>query len=142
MADAYFSEFYGIDGEEERGVKSPSLILSALGEPQQTFDGNDLYPDILTKAAALMRSLAQNHGFHNANKRTAMMATIIFLEGNGYEVTAPNKKMYRLAMKIVVDKPSINNITRTLKRYIKIPEYRPRSKFEQYIEQIKEFLTR
>lgn len=77
-----------------------------------------------------MRSLAQNHGFQNANKRTAMMATIIFLEKNGYEVTAPNKKMYRLAMKVVVEKPSINNIVRTLKKYSRVPERKPVSKYE------------
>lgn len=105
----------------------------------QTFDGKDLYPDIYTKAAALMRSLAQNHGFQNANKRTAMMATIIFLEENGYEVTAPNKKMYRLAMKVVVDKPSVNNIVRTLKKYSKVPERKPKSKYEIYREQIVKF---
>lgn len=125
-----------MDGEEERGVKNPSLVLSALKEPMQTFDREDLYPDILTKAAALMRSLAQNHGFRNANKRTALMATIIFLEENGYEVIAPNKKMYRFAMKVVIDKPSINNIVRTLRKYSKVPERKPKSKFEMYIDKI------
>jgi death-on-curing protein len=139
VADAYFSEFYGKDGDEERGVKDPSLVLSALAAPKQTFDGKDLFPDIFSKAAALMRSLAQNHGFQNANKRTAMMATILFLEVNGYEVVAPPKKMYRLAMKVVKEKPSINSITRTLQKYSKIPEHRPISKYRQYREQVLEW---
>lgn len=136
VADEYFSEFYGRDGDEERGVKDPSLVLSALGAPKHTFDGKELYPDILSKAAALFRSIAQNHGFYNANKRTAMMATIIFLEENGYEVIAPKNKMYRLAMKIVMDKPSVNNIARTLKKYTRVPERKPKSKLEVYWDKI------
>lgn len=65
-----------------------------------------------------------------------MMATIIFLEDNGYEVIAPKNKMYRLAMKIVVEKPSINNIARTLKKYTRVPVYKPKSKFEMYWDKI------
>lgn len=140
IADAYFSEFYGTDGDEKRGVRDPSLILSALGEPKQTFGGKELYPDILSKAAVLMRSIAQNHGFHNANKRTAMMATIIFLEENGYEVIAPNKKMYRLAMKVVIQKPSVNNIAKTLEKYSRIPYRKPKSKYELYWDKIIKWL--
>jgi death-on-curing protein len=140
VADEHFSEFYGLDGEEERGIRDPSLVLSALGEPKQTFDGKDLYPDIFDKAAVLMRSLAQNHGFVNANKRTAMMAAIIFLEENGYEVLAPPTKMYRLAMKIVREKPTISNIAKTLRKYSRVPERKPKSMFVRYWDKIKEFL--
>ncbi len=39
------------------------MLLSALGRPQATFDGKDLYPDIMMKAAALMDSLVRNHPF-------------------------------------------------------------------------------
>ncbi|MFA5384512.1 MAG: type II toxin-antitoxin system death-on-curing family toxin [Eubacteriales bacterium] len=115
-----------------------SLLLSALGEPKQTFDGQDLYEDILLKAAALMRSLIQNHCFHDGNKRTAMMATIIFLEENGYEVAAPNNKMYRLAMKIVREKPTptANNIARTLNKYTKPYSYKQKSRFIIYKDRI------
>lgn len=129
VADVYFSEVYGGDDgaqTELRGVKNPSLLLSALGEPRQTFGGEDLYPDIFTKAAALMRSLCLNHAFHDGNKRTAMMAAIIFLEENGYRVVAPKYKMFRLAMKIVSSKrPTVNKIARTLKKFSRPePEYK------------------
>jgi len=129
VADTYFSEYY--DEKEPRGVMSSSLLSSALGEPKQTFNGNDLYSDIYQKAATLMRSLVQNHCFHDGNKRTAMMATIIFLEDNGYEVIAPKKKMYRLAMKIVKEKPTptVNNIARTLKKYSRQRSFKQERKF-------------
>lgn len=131
VADAYFSEYYDEGAKEPRGVMSSSLLSSALGEPKQTFNGKDLYSDIYQKAAALMRSLVQNHCFHDGNKRTAMMTTIIFLEDNGYEVIAPKKKMYRLAMKIVKEKPTptVNNIARTLKKYSKPRSYKQERRF-------------
>jgi death-on-curing protein len=136
VADEYFSEFYGKDGDEQRGIKNPPLILSALGEPRQSFDGEDLYPDIFQKAACLMRSIAQNHGFHNANKRTAVMATIVFLEQNGYEVHAPKNKMYRLAMTVVVSKPSLRNIARTLKKYSRVSEKRSESRIKECLRRL------
>lgn len=142
MADAYFSDYYNQEGKELRGVKNSSLLLSALGGPQQTFDGKDLYPDIFHKAAALMRSLALNHCFHDGNKRTAMMATIIFIEENGYIITAPKKKMYCLAMNIVVNKLSVNNIARTLKnKYCKVPVHKPKSKYVVYRDKIAGWLN-
>lgn len=124
-----------------RGVKSPSLLLSALGEPKQTFDGKDLYPDIFLKAAALMRSLALNHCFHDGNKRTAMMAGIMFLEENGYEVVAPKNKMYKLAMKIVTEKPTVNNIAKTLKKYTRATPQKPKSKYRLYLDRVTELLN-
>lgn len=118
VADAFFSENYE-EGQEFRGVKNSSLLLSALNEPKQTYNQKDLYPDIFHKAGALMRSLASNHCFHDGNKRTAMMSAILFLEENGYRVVAPKNKMYRLVMKIVLEKPTptVNNIAKTLKKY-------------------------
>jgi death-on-curing protein len=117
VIDDYFSDFK--DGEnEQRGVKDVSLFQSALYEPQKTFDRKDLYPDILSKAAAYLRSFALNHAFHNGNKRTALMATIVFLEMNGYDVIADPKRLYRLAVTVVISKPPINQIThKYLRKY-------------------------
>lgn len=39
------------------------------------------------KAAALFESLAKNHAFHNANKRTALASLIVFLKINHYNWT-------------------------------------------------------
>jgi death-on-curing protein len=67
-----------------KGIKNPELLESALFACSQTFDGVDLWPDLFSKAACLFRSLVQNHAFHDGNKRTALIATIIFLSENGY----------------------------------------------------------
>lgn len=67
---------YLAEPEDQRDIQSPSGLLSALGAPQHTFDGGDLIPDVLTKAAVLMRSLIVNHPFYNGNKRTAVIAAV------------------------------------------------------------------
>jgi death-on-curing protein len=66
------------------GVKDPNLLDSALNRPKQSIFGKDAYPSISEKAAALFESLAKNHAFHNANKRTALTSLIIFLKLNQY----------------------------------------------------------
>jgi death on curing protein len=65
-------------------LRDRHLLESAVGRPQQSAFGEDAYPDIHTKAAALMHSLAKNHAFVDGNKRTALLAGIGFYGLNGY----------------------------------------------------------
>lgn len=69
---------------EPIGIRDEGLLGSALERPKVTFGGEELYPTIFLKAAALFESLAQNHPFQNANKRTAFTALVVFLRINGY----------------------------------------------------------
>lgn len=119
--DGFFVDYEEGTSKEQAGIKNTKDFLSAVNLPKQTFGGKDLYPTVLKKAATLMRSLIKNHPFHNGNKRTAVLATILFLEMNYLNVTAPETKMFRLAMSIVYTKPviSINRIVRTLDKYTK-----------------------
>lgn len=66
------------------GVKEPGLLDSAINRPVATMFGNSLYGDIFEKAVALFESLAKNHVFHNANKRTAFACMTYFLFINGH----------------------------------------------------------
>jgi len=66
------------------GIRDLSMLLSALGRPQASFGGNDLYAEIFSKGAALLDSLVRNHPFVDGNKRTAITATTLFLSLNGY----------------------------------------------------------
>lgn len=49
-----------------------------------TFGGEDLYPEIPDKVAALMHSLVMNHPFVDGNKRVGAHAAIAFLVANGF----------------------------------------------------------
>lgn len=77
---------------EHIGVKEPGLLESAVHRPQSSAFGEDAYPTIFEKAAALFESLGQNHPFHNANKRTAFTALVVFLRFNGLHFKMDIKK--------------------------------------------------
>lgn len=71
--------------DEQVGVKEPNLLDSAINRPKQSAFGEDVYSSIHEKAVALFESIAKNHAFHNANKRTALASLITFLKLNGYD---------------------------------------------------------
>ncbi len=68
------------------GIRDLGMIESALWRPQNLLLYND--PDIFDLAAAYGYGLAQNHGFIDGNKRTAYVATRLFLILNGYDISA------------------------------------------------------
>ncbi|PAV29673.1 type II toxin-antitoxin system death-on-curing family toxin [Virgibacillus profundi] len=70
---------------EQIGIKSPELLDSAIHRPQQSAFGNDAYQTVFRKAGALFEFVAQNHAFHNGNKRTAFLYLTQFLFYNGYD---------------------------------------------------------
>ncbi|MEO2210624.1 type II toxin-antitoxin system death-on-curing family toxin [Paenibacillus amylolyticus] len=67
---------------EQIGVKDSGLLESAVVRAQSSAFGNEAYSSIYEKSAAIFQSLGQNHPFHNANKRTAFTALVIFLRYN------------------------------------------------------------
>jgi death on curing protein len=69
-------------------VKDIGLVESAVFRPRTTVFGEDAYPTLWLKAAALLHSLARNHGFHDGNKRTAWASTWLFLGKNGWLLVA------------------------------------------------------
>jgi len=60
------------------------LLDSALARPSSSMFGQAAYPDLPTKAAALLESLARNHPFFDGNKRSAWLLTVQFLWINGF----------------------------------------------------------
>ena len=70
------------------GIRDLGALDSALAQPQATFGGQDLYPDLVHKAAALCFSLVQNHPFLDGNKRVGHAAMETFLILNGFEIDA------------------------------------------------------
>ncbi|WP_329317527.1 type II toxin-antitoxin system death-on-curing family toxin [Streptomyces sp. NBC_01262] len=69
-------------------VRDYGLLESALARPRATVFGQDAYPDVWQKAAALMESLARNHALVDGNKRIAWYATWVFLQINGHTLRA------------------------------------------------------
>jgi death-on-curing protein len=70
------------------GVRDQKVLESALAQPAMAFGGQDLYPTIADKAAALGFSLVMNHAFIDGNKRIGHAAMETFLALNGFELSA------------------------------------------------------
>jgi death-on-curing protein len=70
------------------GLRDLGMLESALGQPRQTFGGEDLYPSLPSKAAALGYFLIMNHPFIDGNKRIGHAAAEAVLMLNGLELTA------------------------------------------------------
>lgn len=75
------------------GVRDRGGLESAVARPAMTFDGDDLYPDLAAKAAALMHSLVLNHPFVDGNKRTGAAAAELFLRVNGAGLDASDQEL-------------------------------------------------
>ncbi|MET8805562.1 Fic family protein [Streptomyces sp. NPDC004546] len=65
-------------------VRDYGLLDSALARPQSSVFGQDAYPDVWQKAAALMESLARNRALVDGNKGLSWYATWVFLHMNGH----------------------------------------------------------
>jgi death-on-curing protein len=61
------------------GIRDIRLLESALAQPAAMFDGADLHPTLVDKAAALGFSLVANHPFVDGNKRIGHAAIEVFL---------------------------------------------------------------
>ncbi|TVQ61885.1 MAG: type II toxin-antitoxin system death-on-curing family toxin [Spirulina sp. DLM2.Bin59] len=75
--------------EGTAGVRDLGSLESAIAQSMMTFGGEDLYPTLVDKAAALGFSLVMNHPFVDGNKRTGHAAMETFLVMNDLEIFAP-----------------------------------------------------
>ena len=82
------------------GLRDRAGLESAMARPASTFGGDDLYPDLASKAAALMHSLVMNHPFVDGNKRVGAMAAELFLEINDRRLLASDDDIERMTLAI------------------------------------------
>jgi death-on-curing protein len=81
-------------------IRDVGLLESASARPRSTAFGEDAYPSIHLKAAALLHSVARNHPLVDGNKRLALAATIAFYGLNGVRLTLSNDEAYELIMAV------------------------------------------
>jgi death on curing protein len=82
------------------GIRDSGLLESALAQPRMTFGGQELYPSLPEKAAALGFSIVMNHPFVDGNKRTGHAAAETFLVLNGMEINASVDEQERVMLAI------------------------------------------
>lgn len=82
------------------GMRDLGALQAAVARPLATFDGVELYPDLMAKVAALFESLIRNHPFVDGNKRTAVAAAALMLRRNGYRLEADQDDLYDFTMRM------------------------------------------
>ena len=78
------------------GLRNLALLQSALGTPETTFEGDYLHTDVFEMAAAYLFHIARNHPFVDGNKRTGLMAALVFLGLNDLELVADPNALFEL----------------------------------------------
>ena len=103
-------------------IRDLGLLGSAVARPQTTLFGEDAYPDLITKAAALLQSIVNNHALVDGNKRLGWLATAVFLEINGTKASrALNDDVYDLVLHVASTNPPLDEIATRLKHIVTTP---------------------
>ena len=93
-------------------------LESALAQPQMTFGGEDLYPTLVDKAAALGYALIKNHPFLDGNKRTGHAAMEVFLVLNGYEIRATVDEQEHVMLQVAANEIDREEFTAWLRTHV------------------------
>lgn len=81
-------------------IRDLGLLLAALAQRYQRFEGQPLYPSVVAKAACLFRGLVKDHPLVDGNKRVAVTTTATFLALNGRPLTASNDRIRDYALRV------------------------------------------
>ena len=101
------------------GIRDKSTLESAIARPFQTFDGKDLYPSVLEKAASLIESILVNHPFIDGNKRTGYTLLRLFLLSNDLDIIASQDNKYEFVINIASGTLKYDRILSWLKKNTK-----------------------
>ena len=100
-------------------IRDFGALESAIAQPKATFEGVDLYPTLVEKAAALGFSLVQGHAFLDGNKRVGHAAMETFLILNGTEIDAPVDDQERLMLDLAAGRIGRNHLVDWLRQHVK-----------------------
>jgi len=100
------------------GIHDFGALESALAQPYMTFDGNELYPSLAEKAAALGFSLIQNHPFIDGNKRIGHAVMALFLAMNNFRIDATIDEQYEIIMSVASGNLEREDFTTWLSNHI------------------------
>jgi len=104
------------------GILSIESLESAVAQPRATFDGNELYPTIIEKTAALGFSLIMNHAFVDGNKRIGHYAMETFLVLNGHEFDASLDEQESIILQLASGKLSRDAFTDWIREHTRTME--------------------
>lgn len=99
-------------------VKDVGLLDSALARPKTTVFGEDAYPSLSLKAAALAHSIAKNHALVDGNKRTTWALMVSFLIVNGFKHNFTTEEGMNFVLDLATDKLSLENAAELIEQHL------------------------
>ena len=100
------------------GVRDLGLLESAIAQPQATFDGEYVHDELFLMAAAYLFHIARNHPFMDGNKRTGLMAALVFLDLNGIVLDRSSDELYNLTMAVAEGRMSKQRVAKKLRQLV------------------------
>ncbi len=101
------------------GLRDLGRLEAALATQTQNVFGEELYPYMIDKAAAIIRSIIADHAFVDGNKRTAMLVGLTLLKVNGLTFSFSAGEIEDFAVSIAINKLDVPQIATWLKSHIK-----------------------
>ena len=101
------------------GLRDLGRLDSAIATQTQNAFGEELYPSVVDKAAAMMRAIVADHPFVDGNKRTAMLAGLTLLEINGLQFAGQIGEIEDFAVEIATDKLDVPVIAAWIRKNLK-----------------------
>lgn len=99
-------------------VKDVGLLDSALARPKTTVFGEDAYPSLSLKAAALAHSIAKNHALVDGNKRTTWALMVSFLIVDGFKHNFTTEEGMNFVLDLATDKLSLENAAELIEQHL------------------------
>ena len=101
------------------GLRDLGALESAVAQPRMIFGGDDLYPSLVEKSAALCFSLVKNHPFVDGNKRVGHAAMETLLVLNGFEIDASTDEQERLVLALAAGQLSREDLVGWLRGHVR-----------------------
>jgi len=95
-------------------VRDPGLLDSACARARSSIFGEDAYPTLELKAAALLHSICRNRALVDGNKRLAWFSTVSFLALNGFNVNLDDDEAFDLVMRVAEGSAEVEEIAAVL----------------------------
>ena len=101
------------------GIRDMGLLESAVSQPKATFDGSYLHPGLFEMAAAYLFHIVSNHAFVDGNKRTGLLAALVFLDLNGLTMTGGTEDLYAVTLGVADGRVDKDQVIAELERIFK-----------------------
>lgn len=95
------------------------LLSSAVERPLMTIGGQQMYPTIWMKLAALLDSIQRNHPLLDGNKRLGFLLVALILRANGFDdARVSDDDWYELILEVASTRVDLDELSRRIERLV------------------------